>query len=292
MNRISNPYEILGIQQGASEADIKKAYRDLARKAHPDKGGTEAEFKQINEAYTQIMEGEDPLESFPELDELFKLFASLSGLGQMGFGQMSIGQIGMIRGPTIKTKLDLTLEELQIGGKFLVNYKRDVPSGKFTNSISNSPFGVINIMTPEEIEKTFEVHIDIPRCHDHKKTLVFPRLAKADSLPPGDLEVTILLIKHPIFTKVSGTLDLQTELEITLKESLVGFDREIKLLGSEETVKIECRSIVNPYDIKRIQSYGMQFDNDTYGDLLIRFRIIFPVLLSEETVNVVKDLEL
>lgn len=280
MNKISNPYEILGIQPGASDTDIKKAYRDLARKAHPDKGGTEEEFKEINEAYTQIMKGEDPLESFPELDELFKLFANLGGFGQ----------IGTMRGPTIKTKLQLTLEELQSGGKFLVNYKRDVPSGKFTNTVSNTPFGVINIVTPQEIEKTFEIYVDIPKCHN-KKTLVFPRLAKADSLPPGDLEVTICLIKHPIFTKVVGKLDLETELEITLKESLIGFDREIKLLGSEETVKIECRSIVNPYDTKLIKSYGMKYDDDVYGDLLIKFKIIFPLLLSEETVNIIKDLE-
>lgn len=281
MNRLSNPYDILGIDSTASDADVKKAYRDLARKAHPDKGGTEEEFKQINEAYTQIMKGEDPLNSFPEIDEIFKLFTNFGGLS--GFG--------MVRGPTIKTILNLTLEELQTGGKFLVNYKRHVPSGKVMNSVINSPFGAINLAMPEEIEKTFEIFIDIPRCHDHKKPLIFSRLAKADPLPPGDLEIAITLIKHPIFTKISGTLDLQTELEITLKESLIGFDKQIKLLGSEETVKIECRSIVNPYDVKRIQNYGMQFDENTYGDLLIKFRIVFPVLLSEESVGIINNIE-
>jgi DnaJ-class molecular chaperone len=286
MNEKSNPYEILGIQPGASEADIKKAYRECARRSHPDKGGTEEEFKKINEAYTQLMKGEDPMESFPELGEIFKLFANL------GFGQMGFGQIGIIRGPTIKTKLELTLEQLQFGGKFEVSYKRTVPSGKFTNSVVNTPFNVVNIVTPEEIEKTFQVQIDVPRCHDHKKPLVFSRLAKADSLPPGDLEVNIVLLKHPIFTNISGTLDLQTELEISLKEALIGFDREIQLLGSEEKYKIECRSIVNPYDTKRIQDCGMQFDEDTYGDLIIKFRIVFPVLLSEKTVDVINSLEL
>ena len=284
---MNDPYKILGIQPGASETDVKKAYREHARKAHPDKGGTEEEFKQINEAYTQIMKGEDPMESFPELNELFKLFANL------GFGQMGFGQIGIIKGPTIRTKIDLTLEQLQSGGNFLVTYKRDVPSGKYTNSVSNTPFGVINVVMPEEIEKIYETHIDIPKCHDHKKPLLFSRLAKADgtSLPAGDLEVTVNLIKHPIFTKVSGNLDLQMELEISLKESLIGFDREIKLLDSE-SVKIECRSIVNPYDTKRIQNYGMQFDENTYGDLLIKFRIVFPVLLTDETVEVIKGLEI
>lgn len=284
MNRVSNPYEILGLQPGASETDIKKAYRDLARKAHPDKGGTEEKFRQINEAYAQITKGEDPMEAFPELDELFKIFANISTMGQniSGFG---------IKGPTIRTKLDLTLEQLELGGKFLVKYQRNVPTGKFTNSVSSTPFGVMVVQIPEEIPKIFDLTIDIPKCYDYRKPLLFQRLAKADSLPPGDLEVNVVLLKHPIFTKVSGTLDLQTELEISLKESLIGFDREIKLLNSEETVKIECRSIVNPYDVKRIQNYGMKFDDDLYGDLLIKFRIIFPVLMSEETINVIKGLE-
>ncbi len=45
-------YTILGVQKNASEEEIKKAYRTLAHKHHPDKaGGNEAKFKEINEAY-------------------------------------------------------------------------------------------------------------------------------------------------------------------------------------------------------------------------------------------------
>lgn len=272
----SNSYEILGLQHGASETDVKKAYRDLARKAHPDKGGTEEKFKEINEAYTQIMKGEDPMESFPELDELFKMFTS-------GFG-------AVMKGPTVKTALKLTLEQLEEGGIYSVKYTRNVPTGKFTNSVSNTPFGIMTVLTPEEITKTFEVSIEIPKCHDEKKPLVFSRLARADSLPTGDLEVSIILIKHPVFTKITSTLDLQIELDISLKDALIGFDRQIKLLNSEECVTIQCRSVVNPYDIKRIQNYGMKYDENKYGDLLIKFRILFPVLLSEETVDAIKNL--
>jgi DnaJ-class molecular chaperone len=289
MNRISNPYDILGLQPGASDIEIKKAYRDLARISHPDKGGTEEKFKQINEAYTQIMNGEDPMETFPELDELFRIFANMSGFG--GLGALNGHQIH-VKGPTIRVKLELTLEQLELGGKFPVKYQRNVPTGQFTSSVLNTPFGVINTLTPEETEKTFETIVDIPKCQDHRKSIIFSRLAKADSVPPGDLEIVIELIKHPVFTRISGTLDLQTELEITLKEALIGFDREIKLLNSEETVKIECRSIVNPYDIKRIQNYGMKFDEDLFGDLLIRFRIIFPVIISPEVIDTIKDLEM
>jgi DnaJ-class molecular chaperone len=271
-----DPYKVLGIERGISEIEIKKAYKDLVRTAHPDKGGTEEKFKEINEAYMQIMKGEDPAQTFPELNEIFKMFTELSG---------------MVRGPTIKTYLELTLEELELGGKFSVKYKRNVQSGNFINSVSSTPFGVINIITPEEMEKTFETTIDVPRCHDIRKSLIYYKAARANSLPAGDLDVSIILKKHPVFTMIPGTLDIQLELDISLKEALVGFNRDIKQLNSEETVKIECMSIVNPYDIKRIQNYGMKLNDDKYGDMLIKFRILFPVILSGKSINTIQNIE-
>ena len=60
---IYDPYQVLGLQRGASEADVKKAYRKLSRKYHPDanlnnpnKAEAEAKFREIQEAYNQIMD--------------------------------------------------------------------------------------------------------------------------------------------------------------------------------------------------------------------------------------------
>jgi len=57
-----NPYEVLGLQRGASDEEIKKAYRNLSRKYHPDaninnpnKAQAEEKFKQVQQAYDQIM---------------------------------------------------------------------------------------------------------------------------------------------------------------------------------------------------------------------------------------------
>lgn len=53
-----DPYSILGIPHGAPEEDVKKAYRKLAMKHHPDKGGDPEKFKQIQSAYDRITKGE------------------------------------------------------------------------------------------------------------------------------------------------------------------------------------------------------------------------------------------
>lgn len=49
-------YDILGIETGATEAQVKKAYKKMALKVHPDSGGSTYLFQQVNEAYTKITE--------------------------------------------------------------------------------------------------------------------------------------------------------------------------------------------------------------------------------------------
>ena len=49
-----DPYTLLGVDQSSSDQDIKQAFRKLAVKYHPDRGGDENKFKEINEAYDKI----------------------------------------------------------------------------------------------------------------------------------------------------------------------------------------------------------------------------------------------
>lgn len=74
-------YEILGVSKSASQEEIKRAYRKLAMKHHPDRGGNHDKFKEINEAY-QILS--DP-QKRTQYDQFGKAGANFGG-GQGGFG--------------------------------------------------------------------------------------------------------------------------------------------------------------------------------------------------------------
>ena len=80
---MKNYYDILGVQKGASEEEIKTAFRKLAHKYHPDKkGGDEAKFKEVSEAYAVLSDKKKR----SEYDTYGKTFAGGGGPGAGGFG--------------------------------------------------------------------------------------------------------------------------------------------------------------------------------------------------------------
>src|SRR3989344_5108624 len=80
---MKNYYDLLGVPKSATEDDIKKAFRKLAHKYHPDKkGGDEAKFKEVSEAYAVLSDQKKRA----EYDTYGKTFAGgPSGSGQAGF---------------------------------------------------------------------------------------------------------------------------------------------------------------------------------------------------------------
>lgn len=74
-------YQVLGVEKNATSDDIKKAYRKLAHKHHPDKGGDEKKFKEISEAY-QVLSDKEKRSQY---DRFGKTFEGSGGPGDFGF---------------------------------------------------------------------------------------------------------------------------------------------------------------------------------------------------------------
>jgi molecular chaperone DnaJ len=83
---VANLYDTLGVPKGASADEIKKAYRKLAREHHPDQGGDEARFKEIQGAYDVL--------SDPEKRKRYDQFGAANGRGGPQFQEFDLGDLG------------------------------------------------------------------------------------------------------------------------------------------------------------------------------------------------------
>lgn len=141
-------YEVLGIERNAAQADIKKAYRKLAMKFHPDQNqgdaGAEAKFKEAAEAYDVLGDEQKRAQydqfghqafaqgggfqgaRFHNMEDIFSAFGDIfgGGLGDI-FGQRrGGGRRGPRAGRDLRIVLDLTLEEIATGVERTVALKR------------------------------------------------------------------------------------------------------------------------------------------------------------------------
>lgn len=154
-------YEILGISRDASDEEVKKAYRKLAHKYHPDKaGGDEQKFKEINEAY-QILSDKQKRSQYDQFGQTFDYgryggFGDASGFGESPFGQaynfnfedFDLGDIfdsffggtrerkksGHVAGNDISINIDINFEEAVFGTEKTVELGKKVKCSRCEGS--------------------------------------------------------------------------------------------------------------------------------------------------------------
>lgn len=134
-----DPYEVLGVPADASQNDIKKAYRKLALKYHPDQGGEAEKFKQINEAHSILSD----VDKRAQYDAAKRGFGGFGGLGDLfganpdPFGPGSPFEAIFGRRPPTRSqgpiqpifKLKLTLDDIRSGIVKVAKYKKKVDCG-------------------------------------------------------------------------------------------------------------------------------------------------------------------
>lgn len=138
-------YEVLGVDRGADDTAIKKAYRSLAKKYHPDmnpnNAEAEAKFKEVNEAYAVLSDPQKKAQydqyghaafeqggmggggfgGFGDFGDIGDIFGSFFG---GGFGSSSARRNGPMRGEDVEATVTITFEEAAFGVKKDVSYNR------------------------------------------------------------------------------------------------------------------------------------------------------------------------
>ena len=289
-----DPYQVLGVSRTASEAEIKKAFRKLAKQYHPDSNAgdesAQAKFAEINTAY-EIVGDKEKRGKFDrgEIDaEGKQAHPGFEGFGG-GFGGFGGGH-GRTR--TYRTSAenmsDVGMDDIlsQILGGFGRQdqaYKTR-SGGHRAQRMEGEDVSITVAMTLEEIAGGKKARVTLP----NGKTVdaAVPEGVESGQQirlkgqghpgqlggPAGDALITIEFRPHKLF-EVKGS-DLRLDLPVSLDEAVLG--AKVRVPTLEGTVEMKVPAGSNGGRTMRLRGKGLPKAGGTRGDLLIQLRIVLP----------------
>lgn len=293
-------YKALGVSEDASESDIKKAYRKLSRKYHPDlnpgDAAAEKKFKEISEAYDVLSDKKQR----EEYDQIRRYGAAgMSGFGGGGFGGGSYtGYPGADAfGGFSSGGAGINIDDL-LGGLFSGSAGGSRRSAGFTSAdfggMGGGGFGSAQHAAPEE--STTSTRISLVQAYTGATVTVFlPDGSHTEARIPagikdgqkvrlrgkglrgGDLKVTVRVSDDSLYSREGNNLILRAP--VTLAEAVDGAVIEVPLPDAS-TVKLRLA----PGQVgRRLRAKGRGFKaKGGDGDLLVIPEIVLPAELSAE----------
>ncbi len=287
-------YEALGIDKKASADEIKKAFRKLAVKYHPDRnqGDTAAEekFKEINEAYAVLSDPEkrQQYDSFGSTgfhqqysqEEIFRNFDFSGTFKDMGMGGNEDifsrlfggafsrgGRRGFSRAPRAGADLSLAVEvgfrEAANGCEKLVAFRR------------NGAREELKVKIPAGVDNGSRIRI------------AGKGSAGENGGPNGDLYLEVRLAGDPVFTRDNG--DLFVERTIRFSEACQGVSIEVPTLEGDKRIKIPAG--IQPGTKIRLKGCGIKaLGSNAKGDLYVKIGLHVPEGLNSAQKKLVEEL--
>jgi curved DNA-binding protein len=269
-------YETLGVSENASADEIKKAYRKLARKYHPDiNKAPEAQekFKEINAAYEVL--------SDPEKKAQYDQF------GDQMFGGQSFHDFASSQGGGVD--LDEILRAMFGGAGGFSGSSRGGFSGGFGSSGFGGGFGAPDLDTKTSITVPFitsvlggkhhitldngeSFDIKIPSGIKTGKTLRVRGKGKSYNGQRGDLLITVNVAPSPEYERKGD--DLYKSIDIPLKYALFGGKIEVDTPEKKVTLKVP-KNTKNGQKF-RLKEKGFKKSNGSKGDLYLVANIVLP----------------
>jgi curved DNA-binding protein len=281
-------YNILGVSKGASNNDIKKAFKKKALEFHPDHNENdpkaEEKFKDVNEAYAVLKdkdkrkkydqfgaEGfkkrytqEDIFQGF-DVNEIFRGFGfGGGGRPPSGFEDMFGGRSRRPRkGQDMMSEITVTFEEAARGTEKQFTIDR---GGRNEDTSVKVPPGISQGKKLRLAGKGF------PGSHGG---------------PPGNLYFKVHVLPHPIFKREGN--DIVVDHTVSLTDALLGAIIHVPTLEGEKQVKIPAGT--QPLTKLRLRGLGIHSRSKDRGDQFVKIIVTYPKTLTPEQIKLIESLK-
>jgi molecular chaperone DnaJ len=315
-------YAILGVKRGASDKEMRQAYRRLARKLHPDVNpgdkAAEERFKEINAAYEVLSDADkrrkydlygDQWQYADQIEEAQRQgrpqWSRRSGPSSGGFQQFDLGDLGDLgevfgglfgrgrarsrRGEDVQHSTEVTLEEAYHGTTRVLQLQTEEPcatcggSGRLVGAVCHVCQGAGAIVRPKRLE------VKIPAgVSDGSRVRVAGEGRPGRDGRRGDLYLVISVRPHGRFQRKGD--DLHSEVEVPLLDALLGGEVEVPTLKGKAVLKIP--SPTQNGRVFRLAGMGMpKLGASAHGDLFVRVKVALPAELSPQERELLEKLK-
>lgn len=285
-------YEVLGIDKKASADEIKKAFRKLAQKHHPDAGGNEDTFKEINEAYEVL--------SDPKKRAQYDRFGQYGGWEQAAGGANPFSGFGGFGGAAASVDWGDVFQNLRngdgaFGGNWDFKINRNVKGQDLQAHIDltfDEAFkGVtkkITIRIPSTGESQ-EVTAKIPEGAVEGGKLRFKEKGEFGSGggKRGDLIVVTHILEDSLFRREKA--DVLLDLPISISEAALGATVVVPT-PDKSLVKIKVPAGTEHGKVMRVRGKGAKkIKGNGYGDLKVCIKVVVPKKLNSAQKQALED---